>query len=114
MKLSDAILEGCKIRPYKARSVYFDGNYYACTLGAAMIGINPENERLVEQGYTGAYILFPELHQVPGRSNPYDRTWEIDTKPPKFKSLHGLIAYLNDKTDMTREQIAAWLKRCGK
>lgn len=105
MKLSEAIIAGCKLRPRKAYRRMVLGERGACALGAAAVGagvwpiddVDPLRAR------------FGSLDMLAGATVPWG--------PGESRlTLWQLIGDLNDEYPVTREEIAefvAWLEDGG-
>lgn len=101
MKLSEAIIEGCK-HTRKCVHGYIEcdknGNIIAaCTIGAAYLGatgyrIRIETHHLISNALQK---LFPVLFIFPDDL--------------REETLFKIISRMNDREDYTREQIAQWL-----
>lgn len=98
MKLSEAILEGAKIRQQTFGSFFDLGG--SCALGAAYEAA--EGVHYLGISYEEIAEVFPELYQLQYVNND-----------GVVVDLGDLIIDMNDKNHMSREQIAAWLAEQG-
>lgn len=99
-RLADAIRRGCVVRPNKLKRCFRRGTDAADALGAAMATTEKANNTRCTK--REIVEMFPELdqsviHPVSGRQS----------------FLISIIMYLNDCSDWSREDIAAWLCRHG-
>lgn len=104
MKLSDAILTGCKYS-YPLRNTYFDyqdGNLSACALGAANLAVG------TPIGFVtfDEYLIWPE--ELSGVNVEFCKRVGLDSA-----TVWSAIVYANDKLGMDRETIAQHLAECG-
>ncbi len=92
MRLSTAILKGCKIAPTKCKRKYIGENNSACALGAAGLALGLK------------YVSLPLLNKnFPCLTESFGI--EVNMK-------HWIVNQ-NDKTNRTREEIAKELKAAG-
>ncbi len=95
MKLSQAILIGCTLRPRKILHYFVSGNDGACALGAAIAAIGIDKLTIISNE-------FPILNKfVAPPSNAFDRAYN--------ETVFIIIEKLNDVCGWSREQIAFWV-----
>ena len=100
MKLSTAILKGCKIRRKTSAQLFEDNK--SCALGAAYEGVTGK--------YNGGGELtllrkkFPILRRVAPKSS---KSWGYS------ETIEEIIISRNDTLGWSREKIARWLKKLG-
>ena len=102
MKLSTAILNGCKLRPRKCRQAFYRGTESACVLGAAVLGAG-----LKPVG--GIYKLTSKFPVLAGEPI-------LGFTGESSKGATNLILQLiamNDTTNWSRERIAKVLAEAG-
>ena len=113
MKLSEAIIEGVKKDGFQTFSSLFkwqDGKVVGCcALGAAAIGLNltlPEPKESQEGVYRELQELYPKHY--------YEMNFEcpIPTCKNKDNLIWGVV-HLNDRHEMTRENIALVIDALG-
>lgn len=97
MKLSEAILEGCKKRPTKVVGTYIVGSTGACALGAAVAAMPTSVLNTLD-----VTKIFPELNK--SMRDPISH---------RQASLFKIIVHLNDQVGWTREHIAQWVAKRG-
>lgn len=119
--LSDAILRGCELVPQQAfgcyRETFHEGTVYAaCALGAAYIGFTLKTrmtgedrvyDTLSEQLDNGLHRIIVTMPDT--GEHMLNGVGPLCTQ----RSLYDAITYLNDRSNWTRERIAAWLKEQG-
>lgn len=103
MKLSEAIRIGAqKSKPTSGTLFQTNGAVKACALGCAGIGAGLDMRPLGgEQRYDLLKQTFPQLLK------------QIDFGEGYPESLYVKIYKLNDRTEMTREEIADWVEAQG-
>jgi hypothetical protein len=99
-RLAEAIRRGCELRPKKVKGYWRRGDYGACALGAAVVGVGKE----VPRRYVYAEIarVFPEIRE--------------QVRHPILRAcldVGSVINSLNEHTDSSREEVAGWLCRVG-
>lgn len=99
MKLSEAILKGCENTRKGVGAFPPDGGRCCCVLEAAYRGLKGKRD------------LWREMSQVLEDKYPFLDN-ECDQSPLGL-TLWGEIVRRNDKTDSSREDIAAWLAGLG-
>ena len=96
MKLSEAILEGCKntIQGFGSESMY--SSTFPCVLGAALLGVN------IQVGVKNGYFLLREQ---------FKELKQLERHPILYinRTLISIIYDLNDRYRWSREKIADWL-----
>jgi len=108
MKLSDAILAGCKLsKPIKAKLFYKKGDTYCCcVIGAALMGAGINTAEKIE-AITRSYDTYVDLLKANG----------VDKVFKAFNAYHTSKKYTitaaNDNYDISREQIAEDLANLG-
>ncbi len=94
MKLSEAILEGCKLSPVKVQNVFYNEEG-TCLLGAACVAMGVDLSKK-PNCYDFEYCLQKNFGFVLGRPEAIQEAVER-----------------NNSTDESRESIAAWLATQG-
>ena len=105
MKLSTAILKGCKkSQPGYHELITVTGKTtHACAIGAAMLGVGANNMCDLED-HIGI-----ELEDWP----PVDTLPNLDDEKKPFASLFEQLTFTNDLCVRTREEIAHGLAEAG-
>ena len=108
MKLSQAILKGCKIAPSKCLGELFGEPGEACALGAALLGAGyrpragtSENTKTRRLKSTWPFLRSHKAFQDASKG-----FWETDL-------LYEQILHLNDTAMWSRQHIAHWLAKHG-
>lgn len=98
MKLSDAILKGCEMRPVQSFTNYGVSGGPACVQGAALVGagIDAHDESVRSLMYETWPWVITEL-RCPSCGSSLEM------------SVIGVLFKLNDIHRWTRERIAAWV-----
>lgn len=112
MKLTEAARKGCQITK-KAIHTYVGLDerrvpVEACYVGAAMLGFGlPEKEHYAEAIMNRFSVLkgAPIYDGLPEHIREEAAEWVLDG------SMMELLFFLNDHTNMTREEISDWLDR---
>lgn len=113
MKLSEAIRLGCKkSEQLKSSDLFFinheTGEIKACALGAALLGSGYSAD--YSAPYSELNHIFPELNE----SVKYDEYKEFETYYSIcYNQLQWFIIFLNDRTGMSREEIADVVESLG-
>lgn len=102
MKLSDAILKGCEMRPEQTYE-YFYAKGASCALGAAAEAIGTEPQFLS--------LPFPELDTWKLKDCPENKMFRREERD--ICSLWHVLIVLNDELKWPREKSAKWLKGYG-
>lgn len=109
MKLSEAILEGCKISGSVKNSYFNERTKCACTLGAAVLGI---------VGWEGVKEAAPAVPKFINKNLANLTSMKMVStlplpSPKNGEHLWNQIIHANDVVGMTREQIAGALAEAG-
>lgn len=102
LKLSDAILAGCKIAPRKIGWRFFDVDGSACVMGAAALGAG---YRIISSGSFGPGAVWEYL------SNVFPERFHGDRECGD--AFISECVHRNNATDESRESIASWLAEQG-
>jgi len=109
MKLSDAILAGCKLsKPIKHHLFYKEGDTYncCCVVGAALLGAGVNTPEKIEAA-KGSYYSYPEVLEANGVKNA------LGAFKAYYTSKGCSVVFANDNYDISREQIANDLANLG-
>jgi len=109
MKLSDAILAGCKLsKPIKHHLFYKEGDTYdcCCVIGAALLGAGVNTPEKIE-AVKSDHCTFPELLEA----NGVDKAFTAFTAYYAHKKYSIIAA--NDTYNISREHIAEDLANLG-